>query len=74
MNAFRSATERFGSTLSDVSHVLYGTTIATNAVLEPYLPRDSLVATAYSECVLEIGRHAASRKRRGAIATSFAKT
>ena len=46
-----------GFTLDDVGHLLHGTTIATNAVLERKLPRACLVTTAGFEDVLEIGRH-----------------
>ena len=58
MDGIRAAAQRFGFTLDDVGHVLHGTTIATNAVLERKLPRGALVTTAGFEDVLEIGRHA----------------
>ena len=47
----------FGFALPQVSALMHGTTIATNAVLERKLPRGALIATAGFEDVLEIGRH-----------------
>jgi len=47
----------FGFALGQVSSLMHGTTIATNAVLERKLPKGALVATAGFEDVLEIGRH-----------------
>jgi N-methylhydantoinase A/oxoprolinase/acetone carboxylase beta subunit len=58
MDGIRQAAARFGFRLDDVGHVLHGTTIATNAVLERKLARGALVTTAGFEDVLEIGRHA----------------
>ncbi len=52
------AGRRFGFGVGDVSLLLHGTTIATNAVLERKLPRGVLVTTAGFRDVLEIGRHA----------------
>jgi N-methylhydantoinase A len=57
INGIRAAAERFGFALSDVDHVLHGTTIATNAVLQRRLPSAGLVTTAGFEDVLTIGRH-----------------
>jgi N-methylhydantoinase A len=52
------AGRRFGFGLGDISLLLHGTTIATNAVLERKLPPAVLITTAGFEDVLEIGRHA----------------
>lgn len=60
MNAIRGAAERFGFSLADVSFLMHGTTIATNAVLTRDLPLGALITTAGFEDVLEIGRHARS--------------
>ncbi len=57
MTGVKRAAERDGFKLSSVSHLLHGTTIATNAVLERKLPPAALVTTAGFEDVLEIGRH-----------------
>ena len=51
------AGRRFGFALTDVSLLLHGTTIATNAVLERKLPRGVLLTTEGFRDVLEIGRH-----------------
>lgn len=51
------AADRFGFGLADVSLLLHGTTIATNAVLERKFPSGVLVTTEGFEDVLEIGRH-----------------
>lgn len=58
MEAIDGAAERFGFAAEDVSFLLHGTTIATNAVLTRSLPEGALIATAGFEDVLEIGRHA----------------
>jgi N-methylhydantoinase A len=58
MNAIKGAAGRFGFALSDVSFLMHGTTIATNAVLTRNLPEGALITTAGFEDVLEIGRHA----------------
>lgn len=58
MAGIDEAAARFGFGLADVSLLLHGTTIATNAVLERKLPRGVLLATAGFRDVLEIGRHA----------------
>lgn len=52
------AGERFGFAPGEVSLILHGTTIATNAVLTRDLPAGALVTTEGFEDVLEIGRHA----------------
>jgi N-methylhydantoinase A len=57
IEGIKAAGARFGFTFADVGHLLHGTTIATNAVLERKLPRAALVTTAGFEDVLEIGRH-----------------
>ena len=46
-----------GFGMPDVSMVIHGTTIATNAVLEMKMPEAALITTAGFEDVLEIGRH-----------------
>ena len=51
------AMARFGFTTDQVSMLIHGTTIATNAVLERKLPVGALITTAGFEDVLEIGRH-----------------
>ena len=51
------AAERFGFDPADVSLLLHGTTIATNAVLERKFPPCALVTTEGFEDLLEIGRH-----------------
>jgi N-methylhydantoinase A len=58
MDAIDGAAERFGFAVEDVSFLLHGTTIATNAVLTRNLPEGALITTAGFEDVLEIGRHA----------------
>ena len=57
MAGIDEAAGRFGFTFADVSLLLHGTTIATNAVLERKLPRGALFATGGFRDVLEIGRH-----------------
>ncbi len=57
MAGIDEAAARFGFALADVSLLLHGTTIATNAVLERKLPRGVLLATEGFRDVLEIGRH-----------------
>ena len=58
LNGLTQAAERYGFALSDISLLLHGTTIATNAVLERKLARGVLITTAGFRDVLEIGRHA----------------
>lgn len=58
VNALNGAAERFGFHVRDVSLLLHGTTIATNAVLTRDLPHGALITNAGFEDVLEIGRHA----------------
>ena len=57
ITALRGAAERFGFSLSDITMLLHGSTIATNAVLERKLPKGALITTAGFTDVLEIGRH-----------------
>ena len=57
MNGIAGAAARFGFELDQVSLVLHGTTIATNAVLERALATGALITTRGFEDVLEIGRH-----------------
>jgi len=57
LRGLREAAERFGFGFAQVSGLMHGTTIATNAVLERKLPTGALVTTAGFEDVLEIGRH-----------------
>lgn len=58
MNALKGAAARFDFALSDISLLMHGTTIATNAVLTRNLPDGALITTAGFEDILEIGRHA----------------
>ncbi len=51
------AASRFQFTLSDISLIMHGTTIATNAVLQRRLPTGALLTTRGFRDVLEIGRH-----------------
>jgi N-methylhydantoinase A len=51
------ASESLGFQLSQVTALMHGTTIATNAVLQRRLACAALVTTAGFEDVLEIGRH-----------------
>ena len=53
----REAAKKFGFGLGQVSAIIHGTTIATNAVLQRKLPRGALITTSGFEDVLEIGRH-----------------
>ena len=53
----RIAAASLGFSLSQVTALTHGTTIATNAVLQRRLARAALVTTAGFEDVLEIGRH-----------------
>ena len=57
LTGISEAAERFGFGFDQVSMLIHGTTIATNAVLEQKLPAGALVTTAGFEDVLEIGRH-----------------
>ncbi len=57
IDGLQQSSERFGFDLSQVSMLIHGTTIATNAVLERKLPKGALVTTSGFEDVLEIGRH-----------------
>ena len=66
IDGLRQASERFGFGFDQVSMLIHGTTIATNAVLERTLPRGALLTTRGFEDVLEIGgRTDAGRWRRG---------
>ncbi len=58
MTAITGAARRYDFSLADVTFLLHGTTIATNAVLTRDLPEGALITTAGFEDVLEIGRHA----------------
>jgi N-methylhydantoinase A len=49
--------KQVGFRLADVSALMHGTTIATNAVLQRRLPKGALITTDGFEDVLEIGRH-----------------
>jgi N-methylhydantoinase A len=57
MAGIRQAMVLVGFDVEDIGHVLHGTTIATNAVLERKLPRGAVITTAGFEDVLTIGRH-----------------
>ena len=51
------AAQDVGFSLTQVTALMHGTTIATNAVLQRRLAKAALVTTAGFEDVLEIGRH-----------------
>ena len=57
IDGLQQGAERFGFDFSQISMLIHGTTIATNAVLERKLPMGALVTTSGFEDVLEIGRH-----------------
>ena len=57
MTGLEEAARQVGFAVTDISYLLHGTTIATNAVLERKLPRGVLLTTAGFRDVLEIGRH-----------------
>jgi N-methylhydantoinase A len=57
LTGIKQASERFGFPVKAVQHLLHGTTIATNAVLERKLPLGAVVTTAGFEDVMQIGRH-----------------
>ena len=57
IGGIKAAAERFGLDIGAVEHILHGTTIATNAVLERKLPAGAIVTTAGFEDLLQIGRH-----------------
>ena len=57
ITGMQEAARTFGFSLSDVTALMHGTTIATNAVLQRRLPKGALITTAGFEDVLEIGRH-----------------
>ena len=57
LTGLREAGQRFGFVLADITALMHGTTIATNAVLQRRLPKGALITTAGFEDVLEIGRH-----------------
>ena len=57
LTAIIEAAERFAFGFDQVSGLMHGTTIATNAVLERKLPKGALITTAGFEDVLEISRH-----------------
>ena len=57
LEGLKMAACQLGFSMSDVSALMHGTTIATNAVLQRRLPKGALLTTAGFEDVLEIGRH-----------------
>ena len=57
LTGLQEAAELFGFSFGQISILIHGTTIATNAVLERKLPTGALITTAGFEDVLEIGRH-----------------
>jgi N-methylhydantoinase A len=57
ITGLRMAGKDVGFDFRDISALLHGTTIATNAVLQRRLPKGALITTAGFEDVLEIGRH-----------------
>jgi N-methylhydantoinase A len=58
LHAINSAASHYGFTLDNITLLIHGTTIATNAVLTRDLPVAALITTAGFEDVLEIGWHA----------------
>ncbi len=57
LKGIREASELFSFDIADVSALMHGTTIATNAVLQRRFPKAALLTTKGFEDVLEIGRH-----------------
>jgi len=57
ITGLRLAGEHVGFKFGDISALMHGTTIATNAVLQRRLPKGALITTGGFEDVLEIGRH-----------------
>ncbi|MGI9480674.1 MAG: hydantoinase/oxoprolinase family protein [Hyphomicrobiaceae bacterium] len=57
ITALNGAAARFDFALADITMLLHGSTIATNAVLERKLPKGALLTTQGFTDVLEIGRH-----------------
>ena len=57
LTGMTEAATLFGFTFAQVTMLIHGTTIATNAVLEQKLPAAALITTAGFEDILEIGRH-----------------
>ncbi|MEM7429899.1 MAG: hydantoinase/oxoprolinase family protein [Pseudomonadota bacterium] len=57
ITGIKKAASRFGFEAGDISRIVHGSTIATNAVLERKLPKGALITTKGFEDVLEIGRH-----------------
>ncbi len=58
IDALDQAKRRLGFATSQLSFVIHGTTIATNAVIQNKLASGALITTSGFEDVLEIGRHA----------------
>lgn len=57
ITGIKLASTRFGFEAGQISRIVHGSTIATNAVLERKLPKGALITTQGFEDVLEIGRH-----------------
>jgi N-methylhydantoinase A len=57
LTGLQQASDLFNFQFDQISILIHGTTIATNAVLERKLPTGALITTAGFEDVLEIGRH-----------------
>ena len=57
VDGIHQAARQYRFECGEISALLHGTTIATNAVLEGHLPAGALITTAGFEDVLEIGRH-----------------
>lgn len=57
LTGIRAAAAQFGFGLGDITALMHGTTIATNAVLQRRLAVGALITTEGFEDVLEIGRH-----------------
>ncbi len=61
LTGLTEAAQQFDFRFDQISSLIHGTTIATNAVLQRKLPRGALITTAGFEDVLEIGRHLRSQ-------------
>ena len=57
LTGLQKASDLFNFSFDQISILIHGTTIATNAVLERKLPTGALISTAGFEDVIEIGRH-----------------
>ena len=57
IDGLREVCDQFAINPADVRHILHGTTIATNAVLEYEGAKTGLITTAGYRDILHIGRH-----------------